>query len=77
MPFIIGPFKVENQTGGKFNFGAVFFSSDKMNMHLEGRGSSYNQGDFNNQASISNFPALTISGITTDIVDPDVFEKIL
>jgi len=77
MPCIIGPLKIENQTGGKVNFGIVFFTSDKMNMHLEGRGSSYNQGDFNNQASFSNFPALLISGISTDIVDPDAFEKIL
>jgi hypothetical protein len=77
MPCIIGPFKVNNQTGGKFNFGTVFFSSDKMNMHLEGRCSSYNQGNCNNQASFSNYPSILISGISTDIIDTNVLDKIL
>ena len=77
MPLIIGPITVKNQTGGKFNFGNVFLSSDKNNMHLEGRCSSYNQGSFNNQASLSNLPSILFNGISTDIVDSDAFEKII
>jgi len=76
MPLIIGRLQVDSQTGGKFNFGAVFFTSDKMNIHLESSGSSFNQGNFNNQASFSNSPIMLISGISTDIADPDAFEKI-
>ncbi|NLI12892.1 hypothetical protein [Pelotomaculum propionicicum] len=77
MPVIIGPVIVENQTGGKFNFGVIFFTTDKNNMHLEGRCSSYNQGSFNNQSSLSNYPSILISGISTDIVDSELLEKII
>lgn len=77
MPFIIGSFTVKNQTGGKFIFGDVFFTSDKNNMHLEGRASSYNQGSLNNQTSLTNNPTLTVSGISIapDIVDPDLIDS--
>lgn len=77
MPFIIGPFTVKNQTGGKFNFGNVFFSADKNNMHLEGRASSYNQGSLNNQTSLTNNPTLTFNGISIapDIVDSDLIDS--
>lgn len=75
MPFIIGPVVVKNQTGGKFNFGSVFFTNDKNNMHLEGRASSYNQGSFNNQTSFANTPTPTITGISTDIIDSDLIDS--
>lgn len=76
MPLIIGVFKIDNQTGGKFNVGNLFFTADKNNMHLEGRGSSYNQGDFNNQASLENSPSINIYGFNTDIVDSDLVEGV-
>lgn len=65
---------VKNQTGGKFLFGNVFFTADKDNMHLEGRASSYNQGSFNNQASFTNNPTISFTGISTDIIDSDLFD---
>ncbi len=77
MPLIIGPVTVKNQTGGKFNFGVIFFTTDKNNMHLEGRCSSYNQGSLNNQSSFENAPALLVNGISTDIVDSELLEKII
>lgn len=75
MPLIIGPFIVDNQSGGKFNFGTVFFTADKNNIHQEGRGSAYNQGCFNNQASIEMNPSIVVNGFVTDIIDPDIIDK--
>jgi len=75
VPLIIGPFIVDNQSGGKFNFGTVFFTADKNNIHQESVGSSFNQGCFNNQTSLGNSPSVLISGLSTDIVDPDVIDK--
>ncbi len=77
MPIIIGPLTVKNQTGGKFNFGVIFFTTDKNNMHIEAGASSYNQGSLNNQSSFANDPAILVSGISTDIVDSDLLEKII
>jgi hypothetical protein len=77
VPLIIGPVTVKNQTGGKFNFGVIFFTTDKNNMHIESNSSSFNQGSLNNQSSFTNSPSGLVSGISTDIVDSELLEKII
>ena len=73
MPLIVGPVRVGAQTGGKFNFGDVFWVVNKNNLHATGRSNSFNQGSKNFQYSFTNVPALVSSNVFTDMIDNSNF----
>jgi len=69
MPLVIGPVKVAVQTGGKFNFGKVFLTSNKNNLHNEGGINSFNQGEKNFQNSFSNALNLVFRKVSAHIIN--------
>jgi len=74
MPLLIGSARVAIQTGGKFNFGQIFFVRHKNNLHNEAGVNSFNQGKKNFQNSFSNTPDLEFRKASTGIIDKGKFD---
>jgi hypothetical protein len=74
MPLVIGPVRVNIQTGAKFSLGSVFIVNNKNNLHNEADVNSFNQGSKNFQKSFSNTPQLIFVKTKTGIIEKRQFD---